>query len=67
MPVRARRGRIVDLAKAEWTEDECWVNGRNVEVGVVPLEVAHGEVGEALGDSVDIESSLLLGFTHTFR
>lgn len=36
VPVRARRGRSMDLAKAE---GELWVNGRNVEVRVVPFEV----------------------------
>lgn len=29
----------MDLAKAEGTEGELWVNGRNVEIGVVLLEV----------------------------
>jgi hypothetical protein len=52
VPIRARRRRIVDLAGAEGTESVRGVDGRDVEVRVSPLEIAHRLVGETLGDRV---------------
>ena len=42
--IRAGRGSIVDLAAAERSVDEAGVEGRDVDVGVLLGEVAHGEV-----------------------
>ena len=33
------------------------MHGRDIEIGVIALEIAHGEVGEALGDAVHVKRS----------
>ena len=53
--VRASRGRIVNLARAKRSINVRWVDSCDVKVRAVTLEVAHSEVGEALGDCVHFE------------
>ena len=56
VPVRALCGRVVYLAGANGPVDVGGVDGRDVDVWVRKLEGAHGLVGEALGDAVDVEA-----------
>ena len=54
--IRAGRGRMVDLAVAEWPVYVAGVERRDVDVGVLLDEVAHSEVREGLGDAVYVET-----------
>ena len=54
VPIRACRGRAVDLASAERAVDVGRVDGGQVQLWVRALVVAHGEIGESLRGGVDV-------------
>ena len=54
--VRARCGRIVYLSRAQGPIDVRRMDRRHVEIWVSALEIAHGEICEALRDRVDEET-----------